>query len=157
MTSVDDIVSQPTAAHSTFAHLCLGQSPQIIVARLLRVFEESPTMNNDSEARGITILLLDEKDSTITGFIPAAAANRHREALKEGVIIKVTNFEVKKCQHMFKITEHTHAIRFTSQTTIDEVMNNYPAINQQRFMVRGYEHLQILANTDLELPGIYKT
>lgn len=93
----------------------------------------------------------------INGIIPAEQANHYRRSLQEGDIYRVAHFEVGICPHMYKSTEHTFLIRFLEETTIDPIINNCPHISQQKFMVRNYEQLQILANTNLELPGMFPT
>ncbi|KAF8081120.1 hypothetical protein N665_0903s0002 [Sinapis alba] len=74
---------------------------------------------------GITILLLDEKDFVIHGFIPANRASHYR---------------VARCAHMYKITEHQFMIRFVPATGICEVKTDVPVINP--------------CNTNLELPDV---
>ncbi|CAH8386869.1 unnamed protein product [Eruca vesicaria subsp. sativa] len=37
---------------------------------------------------------------------------------------------------------------------MDEVLDIVPVINKQKLMLRQYDHLQALANTNLELPGV---
>ncbi|KAF3593538.1 hypothetical protein DY000_02020868 [Brassica cretica] len=153
MSSSDAFGFHQPLDHSTFPALQHGRSSQSILGRLFR-FWESPNINNPSELTGITLLFLDEKDSMINGFIPADQAVHFRGSLQEGNIYKVSDFEVQKCPHTYKITDQTYVIRFTVQTTIDPVINNVPVINHQKFMVREYAHLQILANTNLELPDV---
>uniref|UniRef100_A0A0D3D386 Replication protein A 70 kDa DNA-binding subunit B/D first OB fold domain-containing protein n=1 Tax=Brassica oleracea var. oleracea TaxID=109376 RepID=A0A0D3D386_BRAOL len=153
MSSSDAVGFHQPLDHSTFPALQHGRSSQSILGRLLR-FWDSPNINNPSELTGITLLFLDEKDSMINGFIPADQAVHFRGSLQEGNIYKVADFEVQKCPHTYKITDQTYVICFTAQTTIDPVINNVPVINHQKFMVREYAHLQILANTNLELPDV---
>ncbi|KAF2546182.1 hypothetical protein F2Q70_00022303 [Brassica cretica] len=43
-------------------------------------------------------------------------------------------------------------IRFIPSTCIGEVQTNAPEIKYDKFMVRRYDHLQMLANTNLEFP-----
>lgn len=57
---------------------------------------------------------------------------------------------------MYKITDHPFVIRFIPQTTIAEVIENAPVINVEKFMLRSFDPLQALANTNLELPGLLK-
>ncbi|KAL0709917.1 hypothetical protein Bca4012_016895 [Brassica carinata] len=90
----------------------------------------------------------------INGFLPAPHANHHRASLQESKIYKVAHFEVVKCPYMYKTTEHPYVIRFIDQTTLDPVMDDEPVIQLQKFMVRSYDHLHILANTNLELPDV---
>nr|VDD61550.1 unnamed protein product [Brassica oleracea] len=148
MSSSDAVGFHQPLDHSTFPALQHGRSSQSILGRLLR-FWDSPNINNPSELTGITLLFLDEKDSMINGFIPADQAVHFRGSLQE-----VADFEVQKCPHTYKITDQTYVICFTAHTTIDPVINNVPVINHQKFMVREYAHLQILANTNLELPDV---
>ncbi|CAN7127038.1 unnamed protein product [Brassica rapa subsp. narinosa] len=103
---------------------------------------------------GITILLLDELDSVIHGFIPANRASHYRPDLKSGSIVKVDRFEVARCAHTYKITEHQFVIRFPPSTRICEVLTDAPVINSEKFMVRRYDHLHVLSNTNLELPDV---
>ncbi|CAN7073501.1 unnamed protein product [Brassica oleracea var. botrytis] len=100
---------------------------------------------------GITILLLDELDSVIHGFIPANRASHYRNDLKTGSIVRLDRFEVARVAHMYKITEHQFLIRFIAST----LQTDAPVIKFDMFMVRHYDHLQVLANTNLELPGMY--
>ncbi|KAF3524916.1 hypothetical protein F2Q69_00049150 [Brassica cretica] len=93
-------------------------------------------------------------DSVIHGFIPANRASHYRPDLKSGSILKVDHFEVAKCAHMYKITEHQFVICFIPSTRICEVLTDAPLINSEKFMVRRYDHLHVLSNTDLELPVI---
>ncbi|CAG7874529.1 unnamed protein product [Brassica rapa] len=153
MASSATIESQQPLPHSPFAALRLGKSSQSIHARLLR-FWDSSNFSNPGEFKGITLLFLDEKDSMINGIIPAEQANHYRRSLQEGDIYRVAHFEVGICPHMYKSTEHTFLIRFLEETTIDPIINNCPHISPQKFMVRNYEQLQILANTNLELPDV---
>lgn len=45
-------------------------------------------------------------------------------------------------------------IRFIPSTRIGEVHTDAPEINYDKFMVRRYDHLQVLVNPNLELPGV---
>lgn len=91
----------------------------------------------------------------INGFIPGDRTDLYRSSLQEGNIYKVAHFEVERCPQMYKTTEHIFVIRFIDQTTLDEVINYGPVINDQKFMVRNYDHLNILADTTLELSGLF--
>ncbi|KAF3519746.1 hypothetical protein DY000_02061445 [Brassica cretica] len=84
---------------------------------------------------GITIILLDELDSVIHGFIPANRASHYRPDLKSGSILKVDRFEVARCAHMYKITEHQFVICFIPSTRICEVLTDAPLINSEKFML----------------------
>jgi len=95
------------------------------------------------------------QNSVIHEFIPAARSGHYRLGLRSGSIVKVSSFEVSRCTNMYKITESPFVIWFLPQTTIDEVLVNAPIINLQKFMLRKFEHLQALANTNLELPGLF--
>ncbi|XP_048595665.1 uncharacterized protein LOC106354889 [Brassica napus] len=140
-------------AHSAFDGLRLGRSAQFVVGRLLR-FWDSKNIKKQGEFMGITLLLLDEKNSVIHGFIPAGRAPHYRPFLRAGSVVRISRFEVARCTNMYKITDHPFVIRFIPQTTIDEVVENAPIINLQKFMLRKFEPLQALANTNLELPDV---
>ncbi|KAF3586491.1 hypothetical protein F2Q69_00029238 [Brassica cretica] len=73
MSSSDAVVAQ-----SAFNTLRLGSSVQIIVGRLLR-FWNSKNIKKQGEIMGITLLLLDEKNSVIHGFIPTGRAPYYLE------------------------------------------------------------------------------
>ncbi|KAH0883725.1 hypothetical protein HID58_059821, partial [Brassica napus] len=133
--------------------LRLGRSAQFIVGRLLR-FWDSKNIKNQGEFMGITLLLLDEKNSVIYRFIPAGRSPYYRSLLKAGSVVRVSCFEVARCTNMYKITDHPFVIRFIPQTTIDEVVANAPVINVEKFMIRKFDPLQALANTNLELPDV---
>ncbi|CAF1708274.1 unnamed protein product [Brassica napus] len=134
-------------AYSTFNTLRLGRSAQTIVARLIR-FWDSRNIHKNGEFMGITILLLNEQDSVIHGFIPANRASQFRSYLKAGSIVRLDGFEVARVPHMYKITEHQFVIRFIPSTRIVEVLADAPVIRSDKFLVR------LLANTNLELPDV---
>ncbi|CAN6909811.1 unnamed protein product [Brassica oleracea] len=140
-------------APTSFDDLRLGRSAQFVVARLLR-FWDSRNIKKQGEFMGITLFFLDEQNSVIHGFIPAARSGHYRPGLRSGSVVKVSRFEVARCTKMYKITYNPFVIWFLPQTTIDEVLVNAPIINLQKFMLRKFEHLQALANTNLELPDV---
>ncbi|KAL0695623.1 hypothetical protein Bca4012_062803 [Brassica carinata] len=110
--------------YSTFDSLRLGRSAQSVVGRLIR-FWDSKNINKNGELMGITILLLDELDSVIHGFIPANRASHYRSSLVSGSIVRLERFEP-----------------------------DAPVIKTNSFMVRRIGHRQVLANTNLELPDV---
>ncbi|KAF2611874.1 hypothetical protein F2Q70_00011897 [Brassica cretica] len=140
-------------AYSTFNSLRLGRSAQSVVGRLIR-FWDTHNFNKNGDFMGITILLLDEQDSVINGFIPANLTSQLRSSLKAGSIVRLDGFEVDRIPHMYKITEHQFVIRFISSTRIDEVFADGPVIKSDKFMVRRIDHLQVLANTNLKLSDV---
>ncbi|CAN6931038.1 unnamed protein product [Brassica oleracea] len=140
-------------AYSTFNSLRLGRSAQSIVGRLIR-FWDTRNVHKNGEFMAITILLLDEQDSVINGFIPANLASQLRSSLKFGSIVRLNGFEVARIAHMYKITEHQFVICFIPSTRIDEVLADAPVIKSDKFMVRRIDHLQVLANTNLELSDV---
>ncbi|CAF1709381.1 unnamed protein product [Brassica napus] len=135
---------------TSFDDLCLGRSAQFVVARLLR-FWDSRNIKKQRKFMGITLLFLDEQNSVIHGFITAARSGHYHPGLRSGSIVKVSRFEFARCTNLYKITDNPFVIRFLPQTTIDEVA---PIINLQKFMLRKFEHLQALDNTNLELPDV---
>ncbi|CAN6935385.1 unnamed protein product [Brassica oleracea] len=145
--------SDVVLGHSTFDALRLGRSAQMIVGRLLR-FWDSKNIKKQGEFMGITLLFLGEKNSVIHGFIPAGRAPFYRPSLRAGSVVRVSCFEVARCTNMYKITDHPFVIRFIPQTTIAEVIENAPVINVEKFMLRSFDPLQALANTNLELPDV---
>ena len=119
-------------APTSFDDLRLGRSAQFVVARLLRCWD-SRNIKKQGEFLGITLLFLDEQ-----------------------VLFHL--FTIK----LFEKDQPFDSINFISSvlvtfffTTSDEVLVNAPIINLQKFMLRKFEHLQALANTNLELPGLF--
>uniref|UniRef100_A0A0D3EEF1 DUF223 domain-containing protein n=1 Tax=Brassica oleracea var. oleracea TaxID=109376 RepID=A0A0D3EEF1_BRAOL len=92
--------------------------------------------------------------SLMRRFIPAGCSPYYRPLLKAGSVVRVSRFEVARCTNMYKITDHPFVIRFIPQTTIDEVVANAPVMNVEKFMIRKFDPLQALANTNLELPDV---
>uniref|UniRef100_A0A0D3DET1 DUF223 domain-containing protein n=1 Tax=Brassica oleracea var. oleracea TaxID=109376 RepID=A0A0D3DET1_BRAOL len=132
---VDNAAAAVAVAYSTFESLRLGKTAQAVVGRLIR-FWDSRNINKNGEFMGITILLLDELDSVIHGFIPANRASHYTGR-----------------SH---VQDHrASVIRFIPSTRIVEVQTDAPVIKFDKFMVRRYDHLQVLANTNLELPGSF--
>ncbi|KAL0663120.1 hypothetical protein Bca4012_099957 [Brassica carinata] len=135
-------------AYSTFNSLRLHQvfpslSSQSIVGRLIR-FWDTRNVHKNGEFMAITILLLDEQDSVINGFIPANLASQLRSSLKSGSIVRLNGFEVARIAHMYKITEHQFVIRFIPSTRIDEVLADAPVIKSDKFLVRRIDIFKCL-------------
>ncbi|CAG7873970.1 unnamed protein product [Brassica rapa] len=118
--------SDAVLAHSAFDALRLRRSAQFIVGRLLR-FWDSKNIKKQGEFMGITLLLLDEKNSVIHVLIPAARSPYYRPLPKAVSVVRVCRFEVARYA---------------------------PMINVEKFMLRKFDPLQALANTNLELPGL---
>ncbi|CAF2059745.1 unnamed protein product, partial [Brassica napus] len=94
------------------------------------------------------------QDSVIHGFIPANRASQFRSCLKAGSIVRLDGFEVARVAHMYKITELQFVIRFIPSTRIVEVLADALVIKSDKFLVRRIDHLQVLANSNLELPDV---
>ncbi|XP_009134460.2 uncharacterized protein LOC103858789 [Brassica rapa] len=150
---VNAAAAAAAVGNPTFDSLRLGRSAQSVVGRLIR-FWDSRNVSKNGEFMGITILLLDELDSVIHCFIPANRANHYRSSLKTGSIVRLDRFDVARVGHTYKITEHQYVIRFIPSTRVVEVQTDAPVIKMDKFMVRRYEQLQVLANTSLELPDV---
>ncbi|CAN8255486.1 unnamed protein product, partial [Cochlearia groenlandica] len=135
------------------ANLRLGRYDQSIVCRLLR-FWDSKNIKKQGEFMGITILLLDAKDSVIHGFITAARSNHYLPYLKVVSIVRVSRFEVARCANTYKLTDHPFLIRFIPQTTIEDMMVDCPLIGPDKFMFRTFESPKGIANTNLELSDV---
>lgn len=73
--------------------------------------------------------------------------------MREGIIFNVSGFEVGRCTKLYKITDHPFLLRFLPATTIIEVSDVGPTIESEKFMLRNFDNLQALANTNIELPG----
>ncbi|CAD5327063.1 unnamed protein product [Arabidopsis thaliana] len=152
MAEVDVVAIPSKANYVAFDALRLGRSTQQVVGRLLR-FWDARNIKKDGQFMGIVLLLLDEKCSVIHAFIPAALASHFRQVLREGIIFNVSGFEVGRCTKLYKITDHPFLLRFLPATTIIEVSDVGPTIEREKFMLRNFDNLQALANTNIELPG----
>ncbi|CAH8253165.1 unnamed protein product [Arabidopsis lyrata] len=124
MAEVDVVAIPAQTDYSTFDDLRLGRSSQDVVGRLLR-FWDAPVR-----------------------------ASQFRNVLQEGRIFCVGGFEVGRCTNLYKITDNPFVIRFLPSTTIVEVNHVGATIEREKFMLRKGDHLQALANINLELPGL---
>ncbi|EFH66745.1 hypothetical protein ARALYDRAFT_313092 [Arabidopsis lyrata subsp. lyrata] len=141
MAEVDVVAIPAQTDYSTFDDLRLGRSSQDVVGRLLRFWD----------ARNIK-----KTCSLIHCFIPAVRASQFRNVLQEGRIFCVGGFEVGRCTNLYKITDNPFVIRFLPSTTIVEVNHVGATIEREKFMLRKGDHLQALANINLELPDLSK-
>ncbi|CAN8288766.1 unnamed protein product [Cochlearia groenlandica] len=139
--------------NSSFQTLGLGNNSRPIRCRLLR-FWSSLSLTGSESHKGITLVFVDEKGSMINGFVPAHESPSFRGLLEDNKVYEVAHVEVIKCPTFQKTTENPYAIRFIKETIVRPVQDNGPAIQLQQFMIRSYEQLNILANTNLELPDV---
>ncbi|XP_018463276.2 uncharacterized protein LOC108834437 [Raphanus sativus] len=127
--SVVTAVTSAAAAvpYTTFDSLRLGRTAQSLVGRLIR-FWDAKDIDKNGELLGITLLLLDENDSVIHGFIPANRVSHYRASLESGSIVRLECFEVARVSHMYKVTEHQFVIRFLPSTRMVGVQVGGPVI-----------------------------
>ncbi|OAP15983.1 hypothetical protein AXX17_AT1G48920 [Arabidopsis thaliana] len=85
-------------------------------------------------------------------FYPSSSCFTFRQVLREGIIFNVSGFEVGRCTKIYKITDNPFLLRFLPATTIIEVSDVGPTIESEKFMLRNFDNLQALANTNIELP-----
>ncbi|KAL0771445.1 hypothetical protein Bca101_036596 [Brassica carinata] len=145
MASSDVVVAHSALMLSALEDLPSSSSVVCYVFGTLRTLRIRPLIQN---------LTLQLQNSVIYRFIPAGRSPYYRSLLKAGSVVRVSCFEVARCTNMYKITDHPFVIRFIPQTTIDEVVANAPVINVEKFMIRKFDPLQALANTNLELPDV---
>ncbi|CAH2035635.1 unnamed protein product, partial [Thlaspi arvense] len=137
----------------TFDELSLGLNPQHVVGRVIRSWEVR-SENNRHQFIGISMVMLDEKKSTIHYFIPSPLAQKHLSTLREGTIFQLGGFEVKPCTTHHKITDHPFVIKFLDQTTFVDFPTNWIKIGKDKFRIHTHDHLLAFANTNLALPDI---
>ncbi|CAN8289315.1 unnamed protein product [Cochlearia groenlandica] len=129
--------------NSSFQTLGLGNNSRPIQCRLLRFWSSLSLTGSELH-----------KGSMINGFVPAHESPSFRGLLEDNKVYEVAQFEVIKCPTFQKTTENPYAIRFIKETIVRPVQDNGPAIQLQQFMIRSYEQLNILANTNSELPDV---
>uniref|UniRef100_A0A0D3BRA1 Uncharacterized protein n=1 Tax=Brassica oleracea var. oleracea TaxID=109376 RepID=A0A0D3BRA1_BRAOL len=96
-------------------------------------FWDSLNFKKDRDFVGITVLFLDEKvNSVIHGFTPVGRANHYIPSLKAGSIVKVDRFEVSRCSSI----------------------HHGCSGDQSSVKLRLFNNLQVIANTNLELPDV---
>ncbi|CAH2052673.1 unnamed protein product, partial [Thlaspi arvense] len=159
--SATDIIAIPANANFvTFDDL--RRSTQQVIGRLLR-FWDARNIKKNGEYMGIVLLLLDEKliVSTslnsifyLTPISNSGCDDQYRPQLREDAIFNIEGFEVGRCTKLYKITDHPFVLRFLASTTIAEMHVVSPTIKHERFMLRNIDHLQALANPNLELPDV---
>ena len=127
----------------------------LLLDELVRIVSDPTFCFSDCCNERLLIFFYFLQDSVIHGFIPANRANHYRSSLKTGSIVRLDRFDVARVAHTYKITEHQYVIRFIPSTRVVEVQTDAPVIKLDKFMVRRYEQLQVLANTSLELQGLF--
>ncbi|KAJ4870823.1 Uncharacterized protein Rs2_47572 [Raphanus sativus] len=87
-------------------------------------------INKNGELLGITILLLDEKDHVIHGFIRANWASHYRSSLASGSIVRLERFDVARVSQLdhkialLKVSEIAIAIRKKAKRTGTAVISS---------------------------------
>lgn len=83
----------------------------------------------------------------------SARADQFRHVLSEGAIFHVGGFDVGRCTNLYNIIDHPFVICFLPATIIVHVADGEPTIEREKFMLPKLDHLQALANANLELPS----
>lgn len=77
--------------------------------------------------------------------------------MREGALYQLAGFDVTRSNHNFKLAESPVSIRFNDKTRFTEITVTLSPIPDEMFQFRSYDQLLLLANTNIELPGLVST
>ncbi|ESQ43570.1 hypothetical protein EUTSA_v10015887mg, partial [Eutrema salsugineum] len=148
-----DFSLQTIGPYVVFKDLCLGVKEQHVVGRMLKFWIIRDETNHE-DFKGISFLLLAEKNTTIHCFIPQKLVEQFYADLREGKIFQILNFEVQGCTKHHKVTNHLLVINFIDNTSLVDVNNTWLSIAKYKFRIKSPEHLLAFANTNIALPDV---
>lgn len=123
---------------------------EIVLCRLLHFWEARNYMRRNVLI-GMELLLIDEKETTIQGFISAHRILLFQSSLKTNSVYKLQKFVVNASKKGYKVSDNILGITFTNQTVFDEVRKGVPRIDLQKFRIRLFQTFLRIADKKEDL------
>lgn len=97
--------------------------------------------------------LLFWQSTLIQGSINVHRLNTFKHRLHEGKLYAINGFDVVRSNNHFKLCNLNVSIRFTDNTSLDDLTDTDCSIPMEMFNLCGHDQLVALANTNSQLPG----
>ncbi|VYS62284.1 unnamed protein product [Arabidopsis thaliana] len=127
-------------------------SPTIVV-RLIQSWEVRDFKRNNL-LLSVDCLLIDEKANAIQGSIHPRRLHKFKPKLIEGNIFSIHDFDVKKQQNSYRLTNHDYKIFFNDHTSMNVVDNIHNDIPHEYFRIQTFKDIEMIVDKGENLPDI---
>uniref|UniRef100_M4DQ77 Replication factor A C-terminal domain-containing protein n=1 Tax=Brassica campestris TaxID=3711 RepID=M4DQ77_BRACM len=97
---------------------------------------------------GLEMLLIDEQETVIQGFIPPGRIKKYLPDLKQGSVYRLNNFYGSKNKPMYRVADHIAIVSFTWNSELSVLHEIPTSFDEDRFRFHSYEDFE--ANCDLK-------
>ncbi|WZZ27754.1 hypothetical protein YC2023_011155 [Brassica napus] len=88
---------------------------------------------------GLEMLLIDQEETVIQGFIPAGRIETYLPHMKAGGIYRLNSFYGSKNKTLYRVADPSVTITFSSTSVLSDLEDNLVCFPEDRFRFRGYE------------------
>ncbi|KAF3579171.1 hypothetical protein DY000_02029836 [Brassica cretica] len=96
---------------------------------------------------GLEMLLIDEQETVIQGFIPPGRIKKYLPDMKRGSVYKLINFYGSKNKPVYRVADHVATVSFTWNSEMSVLREIPISFDEDRFRFHSYEDFE--ANCDL--------
>ncbi|CAN7010305.1 unnamed protein product [Brassica oleracea var. botrytis] len=97
---------------------------------------------------GLEMLLIDEQETVIQGFIPPGRIKKYLPDMKRGSVYKLINFYRSKNKPVYRVADHVATVSFTWNSEMSVLREIPISFDEDRFRFHSYEDFE--ANCDLK-------
>ncbi|CAG7901306.1 unnamed protein product [Brassica rapa] len=88
---------------------------------------------------GLEMLLIDQEETVIQGFIPAGRIETYLPHMEAGGIYRLNSFYGSKNKTLYRVADPSVTITFSSTSVLSDLEDSLVCIPENRFRFRGYE------------------
>ncbi|CAN6842130.1 unnamed protein product [Brassica oleracea] len=88
---------------------------------------------------GLEMLLIDQEETIIQGFIPAGRMDTYLPHMRAGGIYRLNNFFGSNNKTLYRVSEPSVTITFSSNSVLSDLENSTVCFPEDRFRFYGYE------------------
>ncbi|KAG5381193.1 hypothetical protein IGI04_013174 [Brassica rapa subsp. trilocularis] len=88
---------------------------------------------------GLEMLLIDQEETVIQGFIPAGRIETYLPHMEAGGIYRLNSFYGSKNKTLYRVADPSVTITFSSTSVLSDLEDSLVCIPEDRFRFRGYE------------------
>ncbi|KAL0885158.1 hypothetical protein Bca101_009140 [Brassica carinata] len=146
--------SRSSSAHRDdvmfFRDVTMGPHEEELRFRLIHFWEARNP--NSKTLIGVEMLLIDEQETAIQGFIPAGLAPTYVPHLKAGSVYRLNKFYGSMNKVQYSVADHSVTISFGWNSVLSVLTDSPVPFHEDRFRFRSHEEFE--ANCDLK-GGLY--
>ncbi|WZZ57448.1 hypothetical protein YC2023_057555 [Brassica napus] len=95
---------------------------------------------------GLEMLLIDQEETVIQGFIPAGRIDTYLPHMRAGGIYRLNSFFGSNNKTLYHVAEPSFTITFSSTSVLSDLTDSPVYFPEDRFRIHGYEEFDAACN-----------